>query len=447
MKKENKKQIVISRLMGNPAKRRALNTAGCPIRSGMTYRDESGRSMVEMLGVLAIMGVLSVIGVSAFNSAMNSLKANTLLYEVNKCAHSCTAQMVLMAKERCSLAEYGDTLEGYSMEMLFFPSGYFGIKLLNIPEKICQQIHTKGFPIASEILPKTCAKTNQMIFIFNNELKGETIGMPQSCTPQTVTQECVYKNVGNTCSSDGFCTCKTGQTLTPTGCRPTQKLLKDAYCDAGVKTDPATGQELCCWAADRCCPYGQIWVNGTCEECDDQKVFREFNIYYCLVCPNRVSSSFWCQTDCTEPDQVVYGGQCHCPFERPIMLNNLRKCMTCAEGGQTLNGFNVPLGYTREQIARYCNYRGGTGGYSYPCENGKVGLWSNETYIQEGEVIQAGDYGFCALCESVKVSQLNSRARCESCGGRWNSDAPNTQNEWDSGECTCSGTWKGGLCS
>lgn len=37
---------------------------------------ESGRSMVEMLGVLAIIGVLSVGGIAGYNTAMNRHKAN-----------------------------------------------------------------------------------------------------------------------------------------------------------------------------------------------------------------------------------------------------------------------------------------------------------------------------------------------------------------------------------
>ena len=41
-----------------------LRVTGFPCRSmGMTREDESGRSMVEMLGVLAIMGLLAIGGI------------------------------------------------------------------------------------------------------------------------------------------------------------------------------------------------------------------------------------------------------------------------------------------------------------------------------------------------------------------------------------------------
>ena len=40
---------------------------------------ESGRSMVEMLGVLAIIGVLSIGGIAGYTMAMNRYKANEVI--------------------------------------------------------------------------------------------------------------------------------------------------------------------------------------------------------------------------------------------------------------------------------------------------------------------------------------------------------------------------------
>ena len=44
----------------------------------MKKANESGRSMVEMLGVLAIIGVLSVGGVAGYHYAMDTLKTQVL---------------------------------------------------------------------------------------------------------------------------------------------------------------------------------------------------------------------------------------------------------------------------------------------------------------------------------------------------------------------------------
>lgn len=47
---------------------------------------ESGRSMIEMLGVLAIIGVLSVGGLSGYTMAMNRHRANQILDYVSRAA-------------------------------------------------------------------------------------------------------------------------------------------------------------------------------------------------------------------------------------------------------------------------------------------------------------------------------------------------------------------------
>ena len=49
-------------------------------------KNESGRSMVEMLGVLAIIGVLSVGGIAGYTMAMNRYRANEVVDMANKYA-------------------------------------------------------------------------------------------------------------------------------------------------------------------------------------------------------------------------------------------------------------------------------------------------------------------------------------------------------------------------
>ena len=46
--------------------------------------NEQGRSMVEMLGVLAIIGVLSIGGIAGYTMAMNRYKANQILDMASK---------------------------------------------------------------------------------------------------------------------------------------------------------------------------------------------------------------------------------------------------------------------------------------------------------------------------------------------------------------------------
>ena len=52
----------------------------------MTMKNESGRSMVEMLGVLAIIGVLSIGGIAGYTMAMNRYRANEIIDAASKVA-------------------------------------------------------------------------------------------------------------------------------------------------------------------------------------------------------------------------------------------------------------------------------------------------------------------------------------------------------------------------
>ena len=59
-------------------------------------KNESGRSMVEMLGVLAIIGVLSIGGIAGYTLSMNRYRANAIVDTANKYASlvfgSCQSQ-------------------------------------------------------------------------------------------------------------------------------------------------------------------------------------------------------------------------------------------------------------------------------------------------------------------------------------------------------------------
>ena len=53
-------------------------------------KKEYGRSMIEMLGVLAIIGVLSIGGLAAYNAAIDRNEANELLYDASLCLAEAT---------------------------------------------------------------------------------------------------------------------------------------------------------------------------------------------------------------------------------------------------------------------------------------------------------------------------------------------------------------------
>ena len=108
---------------------------------------ESGRSMVEMLGVLAIVGVLSIGGVAGYQYAMNKHRANTILYEVSEMAVTGSGQ--LLAGNELTLNEFGTHIDGiYEFGFEGDYSGTqsdFSIIVYDIPQAVCQHIQNAEF--------------------------------------------------------------------------------------------------------------------------------------------------------------------------------------------------------------------------------------------------------------------------------------------------------------
>ena len=86
-------------------------------------KNESGRSMVEMLGVLAIIGVLSVGGIAGYTMAMNRYRANEVIDMANK--YAVIAYSAYMTKKMMNNGEGTDTVLQAAIPA-FKDTGLFG---------------------------------------------------------------------------------------------------------------------------------------------------------------------------------------------------------------------------------------------------------------------------------------------------------------------------------
>ncbi len=78
-------------------------------------KTEAGRSMIEMLGVLAIIGVLSIGGLAGYTMAMNRHRANTILDYASRCvvvAQTTGDGSTLGTETDCQEILDGETLPG-----------------------------------------------------------------------------------------------------------------------------------------------------------------------------------------------------------------------------------------------------------------------------------------------------------------------------------------------
>ena len=103
-------------------------------------KNESGRSMVEMLGVLAVLGVLSIGGVQGYTYAMNKYHANQLMNDVNMRMLDLSTQA--SQNKELSLDEWADIPTLYPIELIIDENNDHHsvayMQVSNVPENICK---------------------------------------------------------------------------------------------------------------------------------------------------------------------------------------------------------------------------------------------------------------------------------------------------------------------
>ena len=77
----------------------------------MNNKNQNGRSMIEMLGVLAIIGVLSVGGIAGYSKAMMTMKINKTIEQIS---HMAAAIKTAYMNQSGFIDEYGDPCGKYS---------------------------------------------------------------------------------------------------------------------------------------------------------------------------------------------------------------------------------------------------------------------------------------------------------------------------------------------
>ena len=171
---------------------------------------QSGRSMVEMLGTLAIIGVLSVGGIAGYSYGMDKYRANRTMYDVNVRAVDVLAQFDAT----------GDaTLDGWKNEKTLYPitleDETIGIQVSGVPTRVCELMvegmekYAKAVKINAEYVGENagdCGDENTLVFYFDEEEnKGCSNNGPISkCTTEDgQTGYCVL----GTCMADGTQTC------------------------------------------------------------------------------------------------------------------------------------------------------------------------------------------------------------------------------------------------
>ena len=238
---------------------------------------EQGRSMVEMLGTLAIMGVLSAGAIGGYSYAMNKHRTNELIYEATKRAQWVGTQLD-MHNSNPSLAGFGSgelgggTITGSILTNL--PNNQIGIVVSNLKEGVCEGVKNsisentviRAIKNADATGDVTCEDNGTAALIFNKDLgttdsTGSGEDDESSCTdPCNECQKCDSGSCvedstkeGTSCNSGaGAChdgTCET----TPTCELTASDCASGALAEGACACAPAEDESICYgWTTNEC---------------------------------------------------------------------------------------------------------------------------------------------------------------------------------------------------
>ena len=207
---------------------------------GLAMTEQSGRSMVEMLGVLAVIGVLSVAGVGGYTTAMNKHRANELLNEASKRATVIAMQLASgkaapESADNTLITEFTDPTN-HTFKVGKANDKQFNIEITGISESVCQQMKNASGGVVKGFKPDTCADNATVILTYNNDmstadtasettsctltasdcLSGALLDGECACTPATDETECTSWTT-NECGKGKYCQ------FSPSGCRDNEQ--------------------------------------------------------------------------------------------------------------------------------------------------------------------------------------------------------------------------------
>lgn len=362
-------------------------------------RLEMGRSMVEMLGVLAIVGVLSIGGIVGYDYAVAKFRANTIMSELNLRAIPISQLLTQHHKEANTILtlEAGDTLssgQSISANVAVNPE-YFEFHLTEVDDTTCELVlenyETSAWMIVNGSLYENSTNIcsdpdNDMTFVYKNDL-----GERRNCSRKGFFNLETYK-----------CDCAGGTYFS--------KDSKDCTCPAGHIWSDAERKCI-----ESRCQEGEFEsLDGGCVSCEDLGVYTinkdDSNaIALCEACPNRTYSSArdLCVPDnvCVEGKEILTpDGRCvSCPKRVFDYINNKtsRSIELCQKCQNTRTSYSNVLCLINDA----CNANeifGYTFGNSPQCHSCDI---TEEIQIGTDKILLDADKNACLACNRTIVQR------------------------------------------
>lgn len=273
----------------------------------LTKKNESGRSMIEMLGVLATIGLLSVGGISGYTVAMKNHEANEAVNQARQLAMMAASKRALNPNAFVT----GNEINGkYNFAMDDQETGKIKLTVSGLAPDVAKRVEDMNLGIAKVELKDSTAETGKkdVVFTFKNDLSefsestsgtagDQGQGEPTVEDPQTETNICAAYTGTASSYTGGFagkatdtttdCNCPSGNIWDNGACRSytceNELSDPDACLDHQACGDLEHGawvDGICYGAGDSYCPHTKFgktvcnkavgcgWVDGACHSCD-----------------------------------------------------------------------------------------------------------------------------------------------------------------------------------
>ena len=251
---------------------------------------ESGRSMVEMLGTLAIIGVLSIGGIAGYSYGMDKYRANQTINDVMLRAVDIITQ-ISQGKEPNLEPEWGTKGTVYDMEEIHDETNNtWGIVVDGVPSRVCQMVGD-------------ALKTQATVYVGNVERNDTTASDPCESSDSN-SMEFYFEPIETTFECDPECGtgefCRWGECVsekieytkwpTDSACSSDTDCEPCGYCvyasDGSRVCDPRNGQNCTINTAnDGICHWGECLPKG----CSDTNPCKEDKEY--CASPNTYTTS------------------------------------------------------------------------------------------------------------------------------------------------------------
>ncbi len=263
---------------------------------------ETGRSMVEILGVLAIIGVLSIGGIYGYTFAMDKYRANDIVYEVNLRAtdvwHKYQEQPLPdPSEDGTDFDEFPDmTGTGYPIYMTTHPDVAFKTYVEGVSSRVCKNVvnmNLNGIVKGIQFVQVNGTKytgnasicgedetDNTIVFTSFLDSENNEAGTGQSGDPCVEDTDCM--------SACGNATCDTDKMICQNSCTGTDTPYcldngEDGICVECLVNEDCKSKGrgyICdesnhtCSALQKSCPEGTFRSqNGACISCGDGSNF------------------------------------------------------------------------------------------------------------------------------------------------------------------------------